>query len=110
VKDLRQLTTIPATLAGENPVQRLGAGIEGAWRWWVNEGAHSHTTSALIELGLVLLLAWCVSWAVRLEIDRACARRRRRDRLQVDVIERPHAGERPPPVVPPGDARREPGA
>jgi hypothetical protein len=100
-------------------VQRLGGGIEGAWRWWVNEGAHSHTTSALIELGLVLLLTWCVSWAVRLEIDRAKERARKRHvgRLRVRITEqgmqRLAVGQEPPPappMTPPAETREDPGS
>jgi hypothetical protein len=100
-------------------VQRLADGLEGAWRWWVDEGAHSHATSALIELGMVLLLAWCVSWAVRLEIDRARGRARKRhaDRLRVRITERgmhrlavEQAPPPAPPVAPPTETREDPGS
>lgn len=95
-------------------VQRLADGLEGAWRWW-GSVAWDHTTSTLGRLAATLLLVWAVTYAVRLEIDRARtrARRRRRERLQVSMIERPAAGEMPaplPPVAPPTETREDPGS
>lgn len=107
---MRQSTTILGYPAEDSPVQRLGDGIEGAWRWWENDVAFHHTVNAAARLVVAILLVWAITWAVRLEIDRARRRRGLKRRITEAGKRRLAAEQSPPPPPPVDGAREEPGA